>query len=53
MKKEEITVLAQLLTAVKDGVNKLEEADREKDAEKLASAKREILGFQKKISELL
>lgn len=53
MKKEEIAVLAQLLTALKDAVLKLEEAQREKRIEEIASAKREILSFQKKIEELL
>ena len=53
MKKEKITILAQLLTAIKDAADKLEEAEKEKDAVKLASAKREILNFQKKISEML
>ncbi|MBU0466083.1 MAG: hypothetical protein KJ718_03495 [Nanoarchaeota archaeon] len=53
MKKEQITVLAQLLTAIKDATEKLEQASREKDAVKMASAKREILNFQKKVSEML
>ena len=53
MKKEEITVLAQLLTAIKDAIEKLEEAERKKKPEKIASAKREILNFQKKIGEIL
>jgi hypothetical protein len=53
MKKEEIAVLAQLLTAIKDAVEQMESAERERDAEKIASAKKEILNFQKKISEIL
>ncbi|MBI2452536.1 hypothetical protein HYV50_05705 [Candidatus Pacearchaeota archaeon] len=53
MKKETITLLAQLLTAIKDGLEKIEEAQKNKDAELLATAKQEILLFQKKISELL
>lgn len=53
MKKEEIAVLAQLLTAIKDAIYKLEEGQKEKDTEKTASAKREILAFQKKLEELL
>lgn len=53
MKKEEITVLAQLLTAIKDSVEKLEEAEKEKDSEKVASVKKEIMVFQRKIEEIL
>lgn len=53
MKKEEVIVLAQLLTAIKDGIEKLEEAQKKQDAEQLESAKQEILHFQKKVAELL
>ncbi|MBU0760639.1 MAG: hypothetical protein KJ600_04610 [Nanoarchaeota archaeon] len=53
MKKENIVVVAQLLTAIKDNIEKIEEAEREKDAEKLSSGRQEILSFQKKIGELL
>lgn len=53
MQKEEITVLAQLLTAIKDSVERLEEAQKNKDAEELAVAKKEILSFQKQIERIL
>ena len=53
MKKEEVTTIAQLLTAMKDSVNKMEEAQRNNDAELLATAKREFLALQKRIDELL
>jgi hypothetical protein len=53
MKKEEIAVVAQLLTAIKDAAEKLEEAKINGDAEQLAIAKGEILSFQKKLGELL
>ena len=53
MEKEEITVLAQLLTAMKDSVEKIEEAQKNKDVEQLAMAKRELLAFQKRLDELL
>lgn len=53
MKEGEITILAQLLTAIKDAIEKLEEAEREKDAVKMVSAKKEILSFQKKIEAML
>ena len=46
-------ILAQLLTAMKDAVQKLETAERSKDAEGLASAKKEILTFQKQIRDML
>ena len=53
MKKEDVPVLAQLLTGIKDALEKLEEAEKKKDGEELAIAKREILSFQKKIDEML
>lgn len=53
MKKEDLTVLAQLLTAIKDGIGKLEKAQKNNDAELIMSIKREILDFQKKIDGLL
>lgn len=53
MKKEDIVVIAQLLTAIKDSIDKLEEAQKKRDAEMLLAAKREILMFQEKIDETL
>ncbi|MDO8459734.1 MAG: hypothetical protein Q7S74_01360 [Nanoarchaeota archaeon] len=53
MKKEMVVILAQLLTGIKDAMERIEEAQRNKDAEELAEAKLEILRFQKKIDELL
>jgi hypothetical protein len=53
MKKEDIIVIAQLLTAIKDTANKLEEAQRKNNSEMLLAAKKEILMFQKQIDELL
>ena len=53
MEKEDITLMAQLLTGIKDALEMLEEAEKKKDAEKLASAKKEILNFQKQIDSLL
>ena len=53
MEKEDIIVIAQLLTSIKDAIDRLEEAQRNKDVERLNAAKKEILQFQKQISELL
>lgn len=53
MKREEITVLAQLLTAMKDSVASMEEAQKNKDSEQLETAKKELLAFQKRLDELL
>lgn len=53
MKREEITLVAQLLSSMKDAVDKLEEAYKKEDMEKLSAAKKEITEFQKKISKLL
>jgi hypothetical protein len=53
MKKEDVGVIAQLLTGIKDAIEKLEEAQKHKDAEGLELARREILNFQRKIDGLL
>lgn len=53
MDKEDITLVAQLLTGIKDAVGKLEEAEKKKDLERLNSAKKEILNFQAQINKLI
>lgn len=53
MKNEDLIVIAQLLAAMKDAVEKLAVAERNKDAGRLNSAKREILTFQRQIQDLL
>lgn len=53
MKKEDINLIAQLLTGMKDAVARLEIAYRNKDANKLAAVKGEILDFQEQIKNLL
>ncbi len=53
MEKESIALIAQLLTGIKDSVDKLEEAINKKDLEKAAYAKNEILNFQQQIDKLL
>ena len=53
MKKSEIAIVAQLLSAIKDSVEKLEKSQKKKDAEGLAIAKQEILNFQRKIDEII
>ena len=53
MEKEEVAVIAQLLTAMKDSAEKLEQAQRKKDLENIEEAKKEILSFQRQIKELL
>ena len=53
MRKEDISVLAQLMTAMKDAVNKMAEADRYNDTEQITIAKKEIISFQKQIDKLL
>lgn len=53
MEKEDITLVAQLLTGIKDALGKLEEAQKRKDVEKLNAAKREIMNFQNQIDKLL
>ena len=53
MKKEDVIVIAQLLSAMKDSVRELEEAQRRNDGEKILIVKKEILNFQKKIDEAI
>ncbi|MBS3098832.1 hypothetical protein J4462_01320 [Candidatus Pacearchaeota archaeon] len=53
MEKVDIASLAQLLNAIKDNLEKIEEAQEKNDGELLASVKKEILVFQKKIQEML
>ena len=53
MEKGEITLIAQFLSAMKDAVSKLEEAERKKDQEMLEAAKKEISQFQWQIKKIL
>ncbi len=53
MKKEDIALVAQLLTSMRDAVEKLAEAEKDKDSEKLSAAKKEILNFQNQIEKIL
>ena len=49
MNKEEIMLLAHLLTALKDAVKKLEDAQKRKDTEGILAAKKEIISLQTQI----
>ncbi|MDO8508459.1 MAG: hypothetical protein Q7S27_02120 [Nanoarchaeota archaeon] len=53
MRKEEIDLMSQFLSGMRDAVFRLEEAERRKDKLKLDSAKKEILQFQLQIKRLL
>ena len=53
MEKGEATILAQLLTSMNEAATKLEEAYKKENMAELASAKREILKFQKEIDKHL
>jgi uncharacterized membrane protein (DUF106 family) len=53
MKKEDISTLAQLLKTIREGVEKLEKAQKDKDSERVLAIKKEIEKFQKKVDELL
>jgi len=50
MRKEDIALVAQLLSSMKDAVARLDEAQRKKDIQKTAMAKKEILNLQQKIN---
>ena len=53
MKREEIGILAQLLTGMKDAIDKLEEAKSTKNIADFNEAKKEILDFYRKINASL
>ncbi len=53
MKKEDIVLLTQLLSGMKDAVSKMEKAYKKKDLEELNNAKKEILSFQIQIDKML
>ncbi len=53
MEKEEIVIVAQLLTGIKDSLDALEEAKNKNNAERLSAAKKEIMNFQRQISKII
>ncbi|MBU0907816.1 MAG: hypothetical protein KKD18_02165 [Nanoarchaeota archaeon] len=53
MEKEDLMVVAQLLAAIRDAIDRLEGALRDKDGEALNAAKKEIMTFQKEIRDRL
>ncbi len=53
MKKEDVKLIAQLLTSMKDLLLKLEESERKKDKIVFDTTKRRILQFQSEINRLL
>mgnify|MGYP001570332076 CR=1 FL=1 len=53
MKKEEIATISQILGAMKDGIEKMKEAQGEKDNNKLENIKKEMLNLQRSLSGIL
>ena len=53
MKKEDITVLAQLLETIRDNVEELGRCKQKGDSEKILAIKKEIMKLQRKVEELL
>ncbi len=53
MEEDKITILAQLLIAIKESTNKLEKAVMKGNAEEIAIAKSEILTLQREIDNTL
>lgn len=53
MRKEDISLLAQLMNSMKDAANELEKARANKDIAKFNELKKQILSFQQKIDQLL
>ena len=52
-KKEDVMLLAQLLHAMKEAVDKLEKFQKRKDTEGIMRAKRELLELQKRVNTLI
>ena len=53
MNKDNITSVAHLLSIMKEDAEKLEEAVRKKDNERMTSIKQEILRLQSQINSLI
>ena len=53
MNKEDLNVLSDLLTNLKEAVSELEFATKNKDNNKLNAAKNKILGLQLKIDRII
>ena len=53
MKKDDITTLAQLLSGMKDAIDKLERAQKQKSIDDINAAKVAIIAFQKEIAKIL
>lgn len=53
MKREEIIVLAEALTKMKEFVSQLENAKKHQEFQEIVRLKKEILAAQKKIDEIL
>ena len=53
MQKEDILVLAHLLTAMKESAKKLEESQKRKENDGIMAAKKEILNLQAQIKSRL
>ena len=51
MKKEDIEIVARLLTDLKDSVNELESALKENSLSKIAEAKTKIMNLQMQIGK--
>ena len=53
MKEEDLTVLAQLVSAMDEAVDKLAKFYEERDLQNFESAKKEVLSLQARIERLL
>ncbi|MDP1695843.1 MAG: hypothetical protein Q8L29_02950 [archaeon] len=53
MNKEDVVVIAQLFTSMKDATKKLENALEKKDLEEVNKAKKEILILKEEIDKIL
>ena len=53
MQKEDIGTIAQLLSGIRDALDKMEKAKRTKEIETFNEAKKEIIEFQEEIKKLL
>jgi len=53
MKKEDVAIVAQLLSSMKDSINELEKAQKRKDIEKMNSIKKEMIRLSEQIEKTI
>tara|TARA_Y100000310_G_scaffold340182_2_gene435082 strand:- start:932 stop:1099 length:168 start_codon:yes stop_codon:yes gene_type:complete len=53
MEKEDVTLLAQLLTGMKSAIEKIEKGQKKSDLESISFARKELIDYQAQIDKIL